>query len=253
MPGWLGSLVVHLRPQPTSPPTQRFYIIPSAPMASRYHCGRGRDNTNNRIVAQVEGIGLVLQILKILEGGHSACLFVFRLHKFLWQHQILVLGLAGRLLQLTFLPTRPPQLSNVLIVLTLLISQSTTRCGRSAWRMPSLSWNATCFAQGVTYATMTTLFFRSLASFGLSFGRVIWTMGSTLDARVDLFLGEVFFFGSSFLSTIFLVELGPCSFLCLAFLSGLFVHPLCLYTSILAFPYESVGGCYRIAVDTLST
>jgi hypothetical protein len=50
-------------------------------MASRYHRGRGRDDTNNPVVTQVEGIGLVLQILKILEGGCSACLFVFGLHK----------------------------------------------------------------------------------------------------------------------------------------------------------------------------
>jgi hypothetical protein len=134
-------------------------------MASRYHSGRGRDDTNDRIVTQVEGIGLVLKILKFLEGGRSACLFVFGLHKLLWQHRILVLGLAGQLLQLTSLPTRPPQLSNALIVLTLLISQLMTRCDRSAWRMPSLSWNVTCFAQCVTYATMTTLYFWSLAFF----------------------------------------------------------------------------------------
>jgi hypothetical protein len=160
-------------------------------MASHYHCKRGHNDINNRIVAQVKGIGLVLQILKILEGGRSACLFVFGRHKLLclWQQQIVVLGSAGRLLQLTSPPTRPPQPSNALIVLTLLISQSTTRCGRLAWRMPSLSWNATCFAQCVTYATMMTLLFRSLASFGLSFGRVIWTMGRALDAQVDLFLG----------------------------------------------------------------
>jgi hypothetical protein len=34
---------------------------------------------------------------------------------------------------------------------------------------------------------------------------------------------------------------------------GLFVHPLVLYTSILAMPYESVGRCYPIGIDTLST
>ncbi len=201
-------------------------------MASHYHHGRGCDNANNHIIPQVEGIGLVLQILKILEGGHSACLFVFELHKLLWQHRILVLELAGWLLKLTSLPTQPPQLSNMLIIPTLLISQSMTRCGRSAWRIPSLSWNTTCFVQCVTYATMMTLFFLSLASFGLSFGWVIWTMVSTLDAQVDLFLGW------SFLVWVFLFEyhifcwgFGLCSFLDLRSLlsSSLFYTSISLW------------------------
>ncbi len=38
---------------------------------------------------------------------------------------------------------------------------------------------------------------------------------------------------------------------CLDFPSGLFIHPLVLYTSILATSYESLGGCYHIDVDTL--
>jgi hypothetical protein len=56
---------------------------------------------------------------------------------------------------------------------------------------------------------MATLSFRSLVLFGLSFGPVIWTMGSALDAQVNLLLDEIFFFKSSLLSTIFSVEFAP--------------------------------------------
>jgi hypothetical protein len=71
-------------------------------MASRYHCGRGRNDTNDRVVAQVKGIGLVLQILKILEGGHGACLCF-------WAAETSVAALnlgvgTGRLAFTTYLP-----------------------------------------------------------------------------------------------------------------------------------------------------
>ena len=39
-------------------------------MASRYHCGRGANDSIDRIVAQVEGIG---PVLPILEGVHCVC------------------------------------------------------------------------------------------------------------------------------------------------------------------------------------
>ena len=65
-----GVIADHLPPRPKSPPTRRFYAIPSAPVASRYHRGRGADDTNDRVVAQVEGIG---PVLPILEGGRRVC------------------------------------------------------------------------------------------------------------------------------------------------------------------------------------
>ncbi len=77
-----------------------------------------------------------------------------------------------------------------------------------------------------------------------------------LDGEGDLFLDKVFFWGSSLLRTKFVfwsLVFGSywlidtwCIVLLLhplpSVLLGLFVHPLGLYTSILATPYESVGG-----------
>ena len=74
--------------------------------------------------------------------------------------------------------------------------------------------------------------------------------------RETCFLAEVFFFGSS----LFLFQFHHSFFLdqwlfgLLAFVFvarvHLFVHPLfSLYTSILATPYESVGGCYSILLE----
>jgi hypothetical protein len=60
----------HLPPRPTSPPTQRYQTIPSAIVASRYHRGRGANDTNDRVVAQVQGTGPVLPIL----GGGALCM-----------------------------------------------------------------------------------------------------------------------------------------------------------------------------------
>ena len=79
-----GVIADHLPPRPISPPTRRYYAIPSTPVASRYHRGRGVDDTNDRVVAQVEGIG---PVLPILEGGHRVCHCSSGLHK-LWQHLI---------------------------------------------------------------------------------------------------------------------------------------------------------------------
>ena len=70
MPARFGEINVLLRPRPKSPPTRRFYAIPSAPVASHYHCGRGANNTKNCVVAQVEGTG---PVLPILEGSHRVC------------------------------------------------------------------------------------------------------------------------------------------------------------------------------------
>jgi hypothetical protein len=62
-PCQFGVIADHLPPRPTSPPTQRYQTIPSAIVASRYHRRSGADDTNNRVVAQVEGTGPVLPIL----------------------------------------------------------------------------------------------------------------------------------------------------------------------------------------------
>ena len=76
--------------------------------------------------------------------------------------------------------------------------------------------------------------------------------------RETCFLAEVFFFGSSlFLFQFHHFFLDQWLFGLLAFVFvarvHLFVHPLfSLYTSILATPYESVGGCYSIHVDKYS-
>jgi hypothetical protein len=75
------------------------------------------------VVAQVNGIGLVLQILRILEGGRSACLFIFWQHKLWWQHwNFIVLGLLAQVLQPTFLHTRLPPLSNLHTNFTSIVS-----------------------------------------------------------------------------------------------------------------------------------
>ncbi len=76
-------------------------------MVSRYHKGGGHDEPIILVVAQVKGIGLVLQILRILEGGRSACLFVFGQHKLRRQHwNFIMLGLLAQVLQPTFLLTQ---------------------------------------------------------------------------------------------------------------------------------------------------
>ena len=99
-PGWLGSIVVHLRSQPSSPPTQWNQSIPSAPVASRYHRGRGQDDPHVSVVAQVEGTGPVLPIRG--EGGNvCVCLFASGLHRPPWQQQFYLSGPGGR----NYLPT----------------------------------------------------------------------------------------------------------------------------------------------------
>ncbi len=113
-PCWFGVIADHLPPRPTNPPTQRSSVIPSGIMVSRYHEEGRHDNPIVLVVTQVEGIGLVLQILRILEGGRSACLFVFGQRKLWWQHwNFIVLGLLAQVLQPTFLFTWLPPLSNL--------------------------------------------------------------------------------------------------------------------------------------------
>ena len=71
MPCWFGVIADHLPPRPTKPPTQRSSVIPSGIVVCRY-----LDKPIVLVVAQVEGIGLVLQILEILEileGGRRVC------------------------------------------------------------------------------------------------------------------------------------------------------------------------------------
>ena len=83
-------IVDHLQPRPTNPSTLRSSVTPSETVVCRYHDGRGRDDTIVLVVARVEGIGLVLQILEILEileGGRRVCPWPSGLHK-LRQHII---------------------------------------------------------------------------------------------------------------------------------------------------------------------
>jgi hypothetical protein len=107
MPAWFGVILVHLQPRPKSPPTRRFYAIPSALVASRYHRGRGADDANDRVVAQVEGTG---PVLPILEGGCRVCPLSFGLHK-LWQ-RLLCLKLGNLNVRPTLAPPPLPQLFN---------------------------------------------------------------------------------------------------------------------------------------------
>ncbi len=76
-------------------------------MASRYHRGRGADNTNDRVVAQVEGTS---PVLPILEGGRRVCPLSFGLHK-LWQ-RLLYLELGNLNLHPTLAPPPLPQVFN---------------------------------------------------------------------------------------------------------------------------------------------
>jgi hypothetical protein len=109
-----GVIADHLPPRPTNPPTRRSSVIPSGIVVSCYHEGGGHDKPIVLVVAQVKGIDLVLQILRILEGGRSACLFVFGQHKLWRQHwNFIKLGLLAQVLQPTFLLTWLPPLSNL--------------------------------------------------------------------------------------------------------------------------------------------
>ncbi len=63
-------IAIHLRPQPTKPPTQRSSIIPSRIMVCRYHKRGGHNKTIILVVTRVEGIG---PMLPILEGGQRVC------------------------------------------------------------------------------------------------------------------------------------------------------------------------------------
>jgi hypothetical protein len=56
-------------------------VIPSGIVVCCYHEGGRLDKPIVLVVAQVEGIGLVLQILEILEGGRCVCPWFSGLHK----------------------------------------------------------------------------------------------------------------------------------------------------------------------------
>ena len=114
-PCWFRVIVDHLQPWLTKPLTQRSSVTPSVIVVCRYHDGSRHDDITVLVVAWVEGIGLVLQIL---EGGRCVCLFVFGQHRLLWHPLILVLGLEGLILNPTSLLTPLSQLSNALMVHT---------------------------------------------------------------------------------------------------------------------------------------
>jgi len=69
-------------------------------------------------------------------------------------------------------------------------------------------------------------------------------MGSALDTQVDLFLDEVFFFGSSFLSTIFFggLSFGALLFFCIVQLESLGSLPSSFFFRFMTTP-RNVGGC----------
>jgi hypothetical protein len=101
-----GVIANHLPPCPTKPPTQRSSVIPSGIVVCCYHKGGGLDEPIVLVVTQVEGIGLVLQILEILEGGRLVCPWPSGLHK-LRQHW--TYSVFGRII-LILNPTLPPML-----------------------------------------------------------------------------------------------------------------------------------------------
>ncbi len=86
---WFGVIVAHLWPRSTKPPTQRSSAIPSGTVVCCYNKGGGHDKTIILVIIRVVGIG---PVLPILEGGRCVCLFVFGLHRLLWQHWMLVTG-----------------------------------------------------------------------------------------------------------------------------------------------------------------
>jgi hypothetical protein len=106
MPCRFGVIADHLPPRPTKPPTQRSSVIPSRIVVCRYHKGGGLNKPIVIVVAQVEGIGLVLQILEILEGGRCVCTWPSGLHK-LRQHW--TYSVFSRII-LILNPTLPPML-----------------------------------------------------------------------------------------------------------------------------------------------
>ncbi len=136
MPARFGVIVVHLRPRPKRPPTRRFYAIPSAPVASHYHRGRGQDDPHENVVAQVEGTG---PVLPILGGGRCVCPFASGLHILLWQQRIILLGQGGCNSLPTSHPTKLPQLSNMLTGPTSVIGPTGNKLRRSppGQRLPS--------------------------------------------------------------------------------------------------------------------
>jgi hypothetical protein len=75
-------------------------------MVCRYHKGGELDEPIVLVVAQVEGIGLMHQILEILEGGCHVCPWPSGLHK-LWQHW--TYSVFSRII-LILNPTLPPML-----------------------------------------------------------------------------------------------------------------------------------------------
>ena len=137
MPCPFGVIVDHLRPRPTKPLTRRSSVIPSGTVVNRYHHNRGgRDVANILVVARVKGIG---PMLPIPVRGCCVCLFVFGLHRLLWQHQSYALGLRGQYLDPTSYPTQLPQLFSALTILMVVIKSENG--GRSCYG-PSMHWNA---------------------------------------------------------------------------------------------------------------
>jgi hypothetical protein len=93
-PCWFRVINELLQPRPTPPPTPRFSITLLGSAASLCHEGGEHGKKVVAITARVGGFGLAL---RKMEGGRCVCLFVFGLHRLLWQHRIYALGAGGTL------------------------------------------------------------------------------------------------------------------------------------------------------------
>ncbi len=101
-PCWYGEIVIHLLPQPTHPPTLCFSVTLFGYVALPCHKGRG---CGIKLVAVDTRIGEFGPKLRRMEGGRCVCLFVFGLHRQLWQHRNYVLGPGGQRFHPTSHPT----------------------------------------------------------------------------------------------------------------------------------------------------
>ena len=135
MPCWSGVIADHLQPRPTKPPTQKYYVIPYGIVVCHYHNG-GKHGV--KLVAVTASVGEFGPMLQRTEGGPCVCLFVFGLHRLLWQHWNYALGLGGQCFHPTSHPTQLPQLFNVRTVPPLIRSGN----GIRSCPGPDIRWNA---------------------------------------------------------------------------------------------------------------
>jgi hypothetical protein len=80
-----GEIVVHLLPQPTTPPTPKFFVTHLGSVVSLCHYGGKHIVKLIAITASVRGF---VPTLQRMEGSRCVCTFVFGLYRLLWQHWI---------------------------------------------------------------------------------------------------------------------------------------------------------------------